>query len=110
MSLLAKLRSTIREHDLNQMIVAFTATRWGHLLQRPRGVDASVPVPTAGDCYRFCLSDPHVDVVICGARNDQDVTDACSAVEKGPLGPDELAWMRTIGDAVRGNATKIRDH
>jgi len=96
--------------DSRAGIVAFTATRWGHLLRRPKGVAESVPVPTAGDCYRFCVSDSHVDVVICGGRNDQDVIDACSAMEKGPMTPDELAWMRQVGDAVRNNATKIRDH
>jgi aryl-alcohol dehydrogenase-like predicted oxidoreductase len=96
--------------DSRAGIVAFTATRWGHLLQRPRAIDPKVPVPTAGDCYRFCATDPHVDVVICGGRNDQDVVDACSAMDKGPMNADELAWMRSIGDAVRSSATKLRDH
>jgi predicted aldo/keto reductase-like oxidoreductase len=95
--------------DSRAGIVAFTATRWGHLLQRPRGLDEKVPVPTAGDCYRFCLTDPHVDVVTAGARNDQDVLDACAAMEKGPMSPDELAWMRQVGDAVRANVTSVRD-
>lgn len=96
--------------DSRAGIVSFTATRWGHLLKRPAGLDPSVPVPTAGDCYRFCLTAPHVDVTICGARNDQDVIDAYAALEKGPMSPDELAWMRRVGDAVRGSVTKIRDH
>jgi len=95
--------------DSRAGIVAFTATRWGHLLQRPKGLEESVPVPTAGDCYRFCLTDPHVDVVLCGARNDADVVHACDAMEKGPLSADEVAWMRKVGDSVRATVTKVRD-
>jgi predicted aldo/keto reductase-like oxidoreductase len=95
--------------DSRAGIVAFTATRWGHLMKPAKGLDASVPVPTAGDCYRFCLTDPHVDCVIAGARNDQDVIDACNAMDKGPMSPDEVAWMKKVGDAVRANATSLRD-
>lgn len=90
-------------------VVAFTATRWGNLLVRPRGLDPSVPVPTAGDCYRFCLSDPHVDVAVCGARSTEDVRSACDAMAKGPMSEDELAWMRKVGDAVRAVSTGLRD-
>ena len=90
-------------------IVAFTATRWGHLLTRPSTLDASVPVPTAGDCYRFCLSASPVDVVLCGARSEQDVKDALDRVAKGPMDPDELAWMHEVGDALRASVTKLRD-
>jgi hypothetical protein len=95
--------------DSRAGIVAFTATRWGHLLARPTGLEDSVSVPTAGDCYRFCLTDPHVDVVLCGARNDQDVTDACEAMDKGPMSDTEVTWMKKVGDAVRASVTRIRD-
>ncbi len=90
-------------------IVAFTATRWGHLLTRPKGLDASVAVPTAADCYRFTLTDPHVDAVLCGARSTQDVKDALDGLEKGPMSADEVAWMRKVGDAVRANVISFRD-
>jgi aryl-alcohol dehydrogenase-like predicted oxidoreductase len=86
--------------DSRAGIVAFTATRWGKLLKPQRGLDGKTP--TAADCYRFCLTDPHVDVVIAGARNDQDVIDACDGMAKGPLSPDELGWMRRVGDVVHG--------
>ncbi len=95
--------------DSRAGVVAFTATRWGHLLKRPRGLDPSVPLPTAGDCYRFCVTDPHVDAVICGARNDQDVIAAYDSMEKGPMSADEVKWMHQVGDAVRASATGLRD-
>ncbi len=86
--------------DSRAGIVAFTATRWGQLLKPRSGLDEKVP--TAADCYRFCLTDPHVDVAIAGARSDQDVLDACDGMAKGPLSPDELAWMRRVGDVIHG--------
>jgi predicted aldo/keto reductase-like oxidoreductase len=91
-------------------IVAFTATRWGHLLSRPDGLPEDVPVPTAGDCYRFCLTARQVDVVLCGARNETDVTQALDGLEKGPMSASELGWMQKVGDAVRSNVTRIRDN
>lgn len=34
-------------------MIAYTATAWRRLLRAPRGWKGRVP--TAGDCYRFCL-------------------------------------------------------
>lgn len=81
-------------------IIAYTATDWRKLLSRPQGW--SGPVPTAGDCYRFCLSSPHVDLVLCGAANERELTENLQAVEKGPLSADEMQWMREFGKAVYG--------
>lgn len=81
-------------------LVAFTATRWGSLLRRPRGAPEGIRVPTAGDCYRYVLARPDVDVCMSGPRNGQDLQEALAAVEKGPLPPDELSWMREFGDLV----------
>ena len=66
-------------------------------------------MPTAGDCYRFCLSQEKVDVVLCGARSEADVHHALDGLAKGPMSESELAWMRQVGDAVRGTVTTIRD-
>ena len=48
-------------------IVAFTATRWGTLLEPY--ADWPGPPPTASDCYRFCLSQPPVQVVLTAPRS-----------------------------------------
>jgi aryl-alcohol dehydrogenase-like predicted oxidoreductase len=79
-------------------IVAYTATSWRKLLQQPRGFGE--PAATAGDCYRFCLSSPHVDVVLTGPRNVDELRQNLTALEKGPLSPEELGWMRRLGKAV----------
>jgi aryl-alcohol dehydrogenase-like predicted oxidoreductase len=81
-------------------VVAYTATSWRKLLRRPRGWDG--PVMTAGDCYRFVLSNDAVDVVLCGPRNARELREDLAALEKGPLSAEELAWMRAFGEAVHG--------
>jgi aryl-alcohol dehydrogenase-like predicted oxidoreductase len=81
-------------------IVTYTATCWRKLLCRPKGWDG--PVMTPGDCYRFCLSSPHVDVVLTGPANRAQLEENLAAMDKGPLNPDEDAWMRKFGRAVHG--------
>ncbi|MCW5802974.1 MAG: aldo/keto reductase [Deltaproteobacteria bacterium] len=81
-------------------LVAYTATSWRKLLQRPKGWDGNVM--TAGDCYRFCLSSPHVDVVLNGPASEQQLAENLAAVARGPLTADELTWMRDFGKAVHG--------
>jgi aryl-alcohol dehydrogenase-like predicted oxidoreductase len=81
-------------------VVAYTATAWRKLLSAPKGWKG--PVPTAGDCYRFCLSDPHVDVVLNGPRTAEELRANFAALGKGPLAPEEMAAMRAFGKAVHG--------
>jgi len=81
-------------------VVAYTATNWRRLLKRPRGWDGNVP--SAGDCYRFCLSSPHVDVVLTGPGNQAQLDENLSALEKGVLSASEMEWMRRFGQVVHG--------
>jgi len=81
-------------------IVAYTATSWRKLLKAPRGWTG--PVMTAGDCYRFCLSSPHVDLTLAGPRTWAQLEDALDALERGPLSGEEDRWMREFGSAVHG--------
>jgi hypothetical protein len=81
-------------------VVAYTATCWRRLLKRPKGWQGDVP--TAGDCYRFCLSSPHVDVVLTGPKTVAQLRDNLAALEQGPLDADEMAWMRELGAVVHG--------
>ncbi len=81
-------------------IVAYTATAWRKLLHAPRGWTGRVA--TAGDCYRFCLTSPHVDVVLTGPRSVTELRENLAALDKGPLSPEETAFMREFGRAVHG--------
>jgi aryl-alcohol dehydrogenase-like predicted oxidoreductase len=81
--------------------VAFTATRWGKLLDPKKMVPGEKP-PTAPDCYRFVLSHPAVDVCISGAKTAEQMRENLAVLDGGPMSGDELARMRRIGDHVHG--------
>ncbi len=81
-------------------VLAFTATRWGSLLDRAL-VPEVEPVPRASDCYRFVLSHPSVDASLAGPRDGAELDEAMAALDRGPLDTEEMAWMRRVGEAVR---------
>ena len=81
-------------------VVAYTATSWRRLLEAPRGWQG--PAMTAGDCYRFCLSSPHVDVVLTGPKDAGQLRENLAALSKGPLSDEEQGWMREFGRKVHG--------
>jgi aryl-alcohol dehydrogenase-like predicted oxidoreductase len=81
-------------------VIAYTATSWRKLLRAPSGWTG--PVMTAGDCYRFCLSSPHVDVVLMGPKDVGQLRENLAALEKGPLSAEEDGWMREFGRKVHG--------
>ena len=87
-------------HKRNPAVVAYTATSWRKLLKKPNNWDG--PAMTAGDCYRFCLSSPHVDIVLTGPANAQQLQDNLTAVSQGPLSDEELESMRRYGRLVHG--------
>jgi aryl-alcohol dehydrogenase-like predicted oxidoreductase len=80
-------------------VVAFTATSWRQLLN-PKKVPKGERIPTAGDCYRFVLSNPAVDVCMTGPANEAQAAEALKAIEMGPMNEEELAWMRRVGDYI----------
>ena len=87
-------------------IVAYTATRWGGLLKRPKGWTG--PVMTASDCYRFCLSDPHVDLVLTGPKNSRQLQENINRLrENGPLSEDDQRWIRDFGQMVHRNSSRF---
>ncbi len=82
-------------------IVAYTATRWGHLLD-PKKMPPGEEPPAARDCYRFALSHPSVDLVLCGPSDREQMQEALRALDAGPLEPEEMQRLRRIGDHVYG--------
>jgi aryl-alcohol dehydrogenase-like predicted oxidoreductase len=89
--------------DRKPAIISYTATRWGMLLQPvPRaGYPEGLP---AGDCYRFALSHPAVDTVLCAARTPVELDEDVAAALEGPLGATRLEEVRRFGDAVHAAA------
>jgi aryl-alcohol dehydrogenase-like predicted oxidoreductase len=84
-------------------VVAYTATRWGMLLD-PKRMPPGEKTPRASDCYRFALSSPAVDVCTVGPKNGAELDEALAAIDRGPLSADESAWMRRVGAFVRDGA------
>lgn len=87
--------------------IAYTATRWGDLLN-PAKIPTGEKKPNASDCYRFTLSRSEVDVCMTGPANSDQLSEALSALEKGSMDSEELAWMRRVGDHVHGQRPGIR--
>lgn len=94
----------------NPAVVAYTATSWGQLLRPIRGIDMpgwpgnaseSIPPLQAAHCYRFCLANPHVHVVLTGPRHRGELEQNLAALDAGPLSPEELAWVRRYGQQVK---------
>jgi aryl-alcohol dehydrogenase-like predicted oxidoreductase len=85
--------------------VIFQATRRMSLAKSNK-IPADEKRPTAGDCYRFVLSSPYVDVVITGPSKAQQLEENLVEVAKGPMTAEELVWMRRIGDTVYGRKSK----
>ena len=84
----------------NPAVVSYTATRWTHLLRRPKGWPKDAPVASAGQCYRFVLSNPHVHVCMTAPSNIEQLEENLKALRQGPLDEDEMRFMREFGDAV----------
>ncbi len=82
-------------------IVAYTATSWRQLLGHRR-IPKDERTPTAGDCYRFVLSNPAVDVCMTGTADLEQTEHALDALDRGPLSEEEMAWMRRVGRAIYG--------
>jgi aryl-alcohol dehydrogenase-like predicted oxidoreductase len=81
-------------------VVSYTATRWRYLIRRQRGWPKDKPIPSPGQCYRFVLSNPHVDVCLTAPANAGQLEQNLAALDDGPLTADERRLMNAYGDLV----------
>jgi len=81
-------------------IVAFTATRWGTLLEPHAGWPG--PPPTASDCYRYCLAEPSVQVVLTAPRSLAELEQNLDVLELPPMSKHERGQWQRFGDLVYG--------
>ncbi len=87
-------------------IISYTATRWGQLLNEKKMPPGEKPL-TAGDCYRFVLSHPAVDLCMTGARSLKMMRENLETLESGPLSPEEMERIRRIGDHIYGKPRAV---
>jgi aryl-alcohol dehydrogenase-like predicted oxidoreductase len=81
-------------------IVAFTATRWGTLLE-PYADWPGAP-PTASDCYRYCLAEPSVHVVLTAPRSLAELEQNLDVLDLPPMSKQERGQWQRFGDLVYG--------
>ena len=89
----------------NPGVISYTATRWGYLLRRPRGYPKDAPMPTAGMCYRFVMSNPAVHICLMVPSNGRHLQENMAEIRRSPLDADEMKFMREFGDVVYGKYT-----
>ena len=87
------------DHPGGPGIVSYTATRWGHLLEA-RNMPKGQTALNASDCYRFVLSNPSVDVCMCGPKDVLQMRTALRSLDLGPLDEEKMETVRQIGDHV----------
>jgi aryl-alcohol dehydrogenase-like predicted oxidoreductase len=83
-------------------LVSFTATRWGDLLN-PRKMPPGEKPPRAADCYRFVMTHPMVDVCLAGPKNLEEMREALTALQLGPLSEEEMARMKHVGSYIHAS-------
>jgi len=88
----------LERHDPG--VVSYTATRWRYLLRRPRAWPKDGRIPTAGECYRFVLSNPHVHVCLTAPSSLGQLEENLAALEQGPLTDDDMQFITKFGDVV----------
>jgi len=94
----------------NPAVVSYTALAWGQLVRPLKGVVMSPwpgresfngPPLSPELCYRFVLTNPHVNVVLTGPQNREQLAQNLASIKQGPLAPDEMNWVRQYGQLVK---------
>ncbi len=80
-------------------VVNYTATCWRKLLQATNMPPGEPPL-SGPDCYRFALSNPHVDVCLTAPSTAERLQENLTALALGPLSAEELARCVRIGDHI----------
>lgn len=83
----------------NSGIIAYTATCWRRLLGKPKDWKEN-RIPTAGECYRFVLNNPLVDVCLMAPRSILELEENLVEIRKGPLFDEDIFFLQRFGDHI----------
>ncbi len=89
------------DRNLRPGMTIYTATCWRKLLDPKKMPDGESPL-TAGDCYRYVLSNPHVDLCMSGPNSVEQLDETMKDLARGPLTEEEMARIKKIGDHIYG--------
>ena len=79
-------------------VVAFTATRWGTLLEP--NIHWPGSPPTAADCYRYCLKQPAVQIVLTAPRTLAELEQNIKVLDSPSMSRRECTQWERFGDLV----------
>jgi aryl-alcohol dehydrogenase-like predicted oxidoreductase len=88
-------------------VIAYTALRWGDLLQPTPDDPPGFRVPAAPDWYRFALRSPSVAVVLAAPANRAELDEVLAVLQAGPLDPAEYVRLAEHGERVRRHAGRF---
>lgn len=89
-------------------VIAYTALRWGALLQPTPDDPPGFRVPTAPDWYRFALQSPSVSVVLAAPASRSELDEDLAVLyASAPLDPPEYARLAGHGERVRRHAGRF---
>jgi hypothetical protein len=98
------------------LVYAFNCA-WGHVaagMMQEMGLDADNWQPSIGDHYRFALTRPELDGILCAPRTPADVAELVRALDDAPLDDDEETYMIRLAGMRRAvlaaRAAAARDH
>jgi aryl-alcohol dehydrogenase-like predicted oxidoreductase len=90
-------------------VIAYTALRWGALLQPTPDDPLGFVVPRAPQWYRFVLQNPAVAVTLAAPQTRAELEEDLRVLEAtGPLTDSEYAHLAAHGERVRRAAGTFR--
>ncbi|MCW5977406.1 MAG: aldo/keto reductase [Bryobacteraceae bacterium] len=93
---------------LGMPVVTFTGLRWKALLEPTPEAQPAFRPPTAAECYRFCLANPHVAVALAAPAIRSELDHALTLLDDWTLpSAEELQRLRAHGDRVRRHAAEF---
>jgi hypothetical protein len=92
------------------LLYSFKST-YGHLAASeyaPLGVPDHFWRPRHTDYYRFALSEPALDGLLCSPSTPREVRDLADALARGPIDDEDRQYLLDLGELVRGTARVTR--
>jgi aryl-alcohol dehydrogenase-like predicted oxidoreductase len=88
-------------------VIAYTAQRWGALVQPTPDDPPRFVVPSAPQWYRFVLHSRSVAVVLTAPNDRAEMEIDLSVLDAGPLSAAEYAMLAKHGERVRRHAGRF---
>jgi aryl-alcohol dehydrogenase-like predicted oxidoreductase len=89
-------------------VVSFTATRWGTLLEG--SAHWSSEPPTAADCYRYCLAEPAVHVVLTAPKSIEELDQNVSVLKLPQMDRESCRDWEHFGQIVYERSGPTTDY